>query len=71
MRLEEGPLALTKIELSFNYKSERETSTSFILSLYTSLPSTITNELLTGCDTWTLSGVSEVQYKKIMIIGDE
>ena len=41
IRLEEGLLTLTKIESSSNYKSEGETSTSFILSLYILSPPTL------------------------------
>jgi len=39
VELKGGSIALTKIELSSNYKSEEETSTSSILSLYTFLSS--------------------------------
>jgi len=40
MGLEDGPLALTKIESSSDYKSKEETSTGFILPLYISSPPT-------------------------------
>jgi len=40
MGLKEGPLILIEIELSSDYKSERETSTGSTLPLYILLPPT-------------------------------
>jgi len=63
MGLEEDLLTHTEIESSLEYELERETSMGSVLSLYTfsppsvssiefsSLYNTITNKLLTGCNT--------------------